>query len=340
MDMERQWRSIAARQHQLITRAQLADVGLTRAKIRSRVHGGVLVRVHRDVFRLAGVRPTWRQRNLAAVLASGPNSVVSHEAGARLWGFDGGWSRAQPTISVLRPAAGASALARIHQTSRLPECDRSSSDGIAVTTPARTLIDLAAVAERRALEAALDAALRDGVVREPFLRWRILEVAGRGVAGSTMLAEILGPDRLGRDQVDSWLEARALELFDRHGLPAPECQRRVRPDDGRVLRIDFSFLGGAILVEVNGHATHSTRRQRQRDHERANRLGLAGIVVLQFTFEDVAERPAHVAAMVRAAVETIGFHPACGPNGDVMTTSTAGSTGTGLRDRRGPRADR
>ena len=302
MDIERQWRRIAARQHQLVTRAQLDEVGMTRAMIRSRILHGVLVPVHRDVLRLAGVRPTWHQAALAATLASGPGSVISHRAGARLLRLDGPWHLADVEVSVLRPRSGAPSLATIHQTSRLPACDATSVGGVPVTTPARTLIDLASVAARSDLEAALDAALRDGVVREAFLRWRLHEICGQGVAGSTTLHELLGPDPLRRHQVDSWLEARALELFAERGLPSCECQRHVRPDDGRLMRLDFCFVGGAVVVEVNGHATHSTRRQRQRDHERANRLALAGVVVLQFTYEDVTERPEHVVAVVVAAV--------------------------------------
>lgn len=314
MEPERRWRQIAAGQHQLVTRRQLAAAGMTRSMIRRRVDDGVLAVVHRDVLRLVGVRPTWQQRLMAATLASGPTSVASHRAGALLQGLDGPWQRAEPELTVERPAVGAPDLATIHRTTRLAAVDRSCVDGIPVTSPARTLIDLASVADAPAVEAALDAALRDGVVREAFLRWRLDEIGGRGVSGSGVLQALLGPDRQGRHRLDSWLEARALELFAHHGLPEPSCQRHIRPGSGRLLRLDFAFLDGSVVVEVNGHATHSTRRQRQLDHERANRLTLAGMVVVQFTYEDVTERPEHVVAVVAAALaRAMALDPAHGP---------------------------
>jgi very-short-patch-repair endonuclease len=69
--------------------------------------------------------------------------------------------------------------------------------------------------------------------------------------------------------------------------------------DGRTIaRVDAEFPGG-LIVEVAGHGTHATRRQRQRDTERHTELTLRGKRVLTFTYEDVRDRPGWVVDRLR-----------------------------------------
>jgi very-short-patch-repair endonuclease len=75
--------------------------------------------------------------------------------------------------------------------------------------------------------------------------------------------------------------------------------------DGRVARVDGYFEQERVVAEVAGHRTHSTRRDRQADAERRLRLELAGHRVLEFTYEDVTERPGYVvdATLARLRVD-------------------------------------
>jgi very-short-patch-repair endonuclease len=86
----------------------------------------------------------------------------------------------------------------------------------------------------------------------------------------------------------------------RAGLPAPRCQVGLRPAGGGVARVDLVWDDARLVVELDGHATHATRRRRQADAERSARLGLAAWHTVRFTYEDVVERPHHVVAMIRA----------------------------------------
>jgi very-short-patch-repair endonuclease len=124
----------------------------------------------------------------------------------------------------------------------------------------------------------------------------------RGVAGRRGLAAVEGLlDRTeGRPQGDTWLEQEAIRLIAGAGLPLPRVQVRRRKHGGGVARVDLWWDEARLIVELAGHGTHATRRQRQADDERAARLGLRGWQVVEFTYEDVVERPDYVTAMVRS----------------------------------------
>jgi very-short-patch-repair endonuclease len=84
------------------------------------------------------------------------------------------------------------------------------------------------------------------------------------------------------------------------GLPVPRVQVRQRKAGGGIARVDLFWDDANLVVELAGHGTHSTRRQRQSDAERAPRLGLQGWTVVEFTYEDVVERPGYVIDTIRA----------------------------------------
>lgn len=93
------------------------------------------------------------------------------------------------------------------------------------------------------------------------------------------------------------------------GLPVPRCQVKVRKAGGGIARVDLAWDEARLVVELDGHGTHATRRQRQADAERAARLGLAGWRVVRFTYEDVTERPGYVVDVIR---QHLASGSACG----------------------------
>jgi very-short-patch-repair endonuclease len=284
----------------LLTIAHLDALGVTRQRRRTLVAGGVLVPVHRGVLRHAAHPTSRRQAVLAAVLAAGEGAVASHCAAAALYAFDGVDRPRSIDVLVVsgRSARSADGFV-VHRTSDLGPADRDVRHRIPCTTPARTLLDIAPVVAPTQLEVALDDAERRGLVRRPHLRWRIDALRRRGRTGVPQVEALL--DRTeGRELGDSWLEQQALREIALAGLPAPRCQVRLRKVGGGIARVDLFWDDARLAVELAGHGTHATRRNRQADAERAARLGLAGWQVVQFTYEDVVERPHHVVAMVRA----------------------------------------
>ncbi len=227
--------------------------------------------------------------------------MASHLAAAALWGFDGVEPGAlDVTVPVGRRPRGVPGT--VHRSHRLRPADVDCGGPIPRTSAERTLVDIAAHVDARALEAALDGAERDGVIWRPRLRWYLDGLRTPGRAGRPGLA---GVERLvagtdGRPLGDTWLEQEAIRILRAAGLPLPRTQVVRQGRGGRRARVDLFRDDAGLVVELAGQGTHATRRQRQADDERAARLGLAGWRVVEFTYEDVVERPAYVLEIIAA----------------------------------------
>lgn len=170
---------------------------------------------------------------------------------------------------------------------------------------ARSLFNLAGLVPEvpvDVVQGAVDDAIAAGKASDAWLWWRLEKLRCRGREGVSNLEAIL-VDRAGGRVTESWLEREFLRLIDSRGLPTPACQRRVRARGAFVARVDFLYEGFGIVVEVTGAVGHSTREQRARDAERRNRLGMLGLLVLEFTYEQVVGTPD---AVVAALWEAIG----------------------------------
>jgi very-short-patch-repair endonuclease len=283
----------AAPQLGLITSSQLAELGASPRQIVSLRESGLLRRVHRGVYALSGSPASSHQRLLAATLHAGDGAVASHLAAAWVWGFDG----IVPTcieLSVPGDRRPRTDRAVVHRMSNLLSVDVTMRGPQPVTTPARTILDIAGLVPEHTLEEALDGARRRGQLHVPFLAWRLAELRGPGCRGVTALDALLERDRTS-SRAESWLESAFLRLIRDAWLPPPRVQV-VKRDGRHQMRLDAYYDDQLLVAEVGGHATHSTRRQRQRDAERRARLVAAGLRVVDFTAEDVRERPRYVAA--------------------------------------------
>jgi very-short-patch-repair endonuclease len=273
---------------------QALQLGTTPHQLRGLIEAGFLERVEPGVLRVAGAPVTWEQRLLAGLLGLGPDAVVSHAAAAALWGLDG----VQPgavEFTVPRTNRNRLSLGLVHSSLTLDPVDLTTRGRFPLTTAARTLIDLAQRFTTPQLEAAVDAACRDRLITETGLLAR-LDAVRR--PGRSKLLAVLGADRAsGRPH--TWLEREALALFRRHGITGVRMQTELTPD-GRLVRVDCMVEAAKLVVELAGHRTHSTRRQRQADNERRLRLEQQGYRVLEFTYEDVTQRPEYVVQTVLA----------------------------------------
>lgn len=142
---------IASRQDNVIDRDQLLEAGLGRGRIARWVSGGRMRRLYRSVYLFGPAPPTPMARARAAVRACGPGAVLSHRSAAALWRIHVG-ERGRVEITVVRALRTRSTLA-IRQ-GPLPADEVTTRHGIPVTTPARTLLDLAAVVAPERLERA------------------------------------------------------------------------------------------------------------------------------------------------------------------------------------------
>jgi very-short-patch-repair endonuclease len=192
----------------------------------------------------------------------------------------------------------------IHTTDTLPLIDRAWAHGLPVLSPARTLLHLASLDSPERVTAALDSALRDGLVSEDFLHRRIAALRKSGRSGVRPLLRIIEGSEITRGG-HSWLEREFLRLVALAGLPRPEPQQVLGRRRDRLIRVDCHFPGTRLVVELLGYRFHRTPQQMLVDAERLNRLQLDGFVVLQFTYRQVVEEPDRVAAHVREALSRL-----------------------------------
>ncbi len=280
------------------------ELGLAVKTIDRRIASGRLHCLWRGVY--AAGRPTITARGwwMAAVLACGDRAVLSHESAAAFWGFrlantrnEG--LRARPKlIHVSVPPDRVRRLqgVRVHRRGRLDETECTEHEGIPVTTPARTLIDLSTVLHSSELEAAVNGADRLGLIDPEGLRRQIDD--HRGMDGVKKLRRIL--DRHTFALTDSELERKFLRLVRRGRLPLPKTQQRV---DG--FRVDFLWPECRLIVETDGLRYHRTPGQQTRDRSRDQALVASGFRVLRFTHAQVAHEPGRVMETLGAVLKSI-----------------------------------
>ncbi len=293
----------AARQHGLVGPHDIAAMDLSRQQVHRLCTGAILERVGPGTFAVGGHPATWHQRVLAACFTTG--GVASHRTAAILHHLLGPAPERDIDVIVARSSPRhAVAGARLHSTTWLPGDDVLPVEGIPCTSVARTSLLLAAPVaglDDRSFAELVDRAVERGLASDPWLWWHLERTRRRGRPGVARLERTL----VGRDPTratESWLERRFLELLEAHGLPLPRCQARIERDGAFVARVDFLYDGARLVIEVNGHAHHSSRSQLAHDAARRNELHLAGYRVLEFTYDQIVRDPEHVAGAVRAAL--------------------------------------
>jgi len=293
----------AADQRGLLSRSDLADVGVTDSQLWRLQQDGTLIRMGKRVFRAGGVSLDGRSRLLAACLDVG--GVASHRSAAWLHGLRGFGTCPGP--EVVRQGGNAhlrSPLAVVHHTTWLPDDDVSSAEGIPCTSVARTLFALAGLVPELThdqVRGAVDDAVRLGQASDKWLWWRLEKLRCRGRAGVAIFEDILVA-RAKQGPTESWLERELLRLLDEAGLPVPVCQARIARRGAFLARVDFLYPDARVIIEVSGAVAHASAAQRAADARRRNALLSMGYLVLEFTYEQVVGTPAAVIAQIRTAL--------------------------------------
>jgi very-short-patch-repair endonuclease len=299
VDWENELRRLAAKQHGVVGRAQCRATGCSAQQLRrDRQHWES---VSRRVIRLAGAPYTDRSALMAAVLDAGENAAASHRSAAALWalpGFELG------DLDVVRPHSAdchRASLACLHTTRWLPAHHVTTIDGIPVTTPARTLFDLAGKLPPARTERALDNAVAASPALLRALHRMLGELAERGRPGITVMRELLAARPAGYIAPASGLEGRLIRLLDQAGIRTRR-QVDVGGDDW-IGRTDLVVTGTNVVVEVDSARFHTSLLDRERDARRDEELRAAGFVPLRVIEHDVWHSPTEVVRSVRSVLE-------------------------------------
>jgi hypothetical protein len=227
---------------------------------------------------------------MAAVLACAEGALLSHGDGAALWDLlPVKGTRIHVTVPV-RGAHKRRGLA-VHSTLHLPPAERTTRDGIPVTSVARTLLDVAETDPPR-LPRAWDTA-----ERLRLLDLRAVEATcegARGRRGLKHLVPLLEDRTRVIPDVRRELEARFFDLCRAFDLPLPSCNVLV---EGYL--VDAFWPNQRLIVELDSWEFHSDRGAFERDRERDAVLQAAGYRVVRITWRRLNEQPAAVAALIR-----------------------------------------
>jgi len=278
------WRDVtrvAARQDGVVATAQLRAAGLSEDAIAHRVRTGLLRRVHRGAFLFGAVTGPWWEE-WAAVLTCGSRSVLSHATAPALYGV-----RARPAVvHVTRPSASGRRRGLILHRGEV--VDVRIVHGLPVTSPERTLQDLAGSLPERELARLLEEMRVRRLVGA-------VEVAPCRPGAAKLRRVLARSDEPSLTRSEA--ERRLLDLIRRAGLPSPATNVRV----GRY-EVDVLWPEQRLIVEVDGFAFHGGQPAFERDRRRDAELLARGYRVLRVTWRRLVDEPMAVVALIAGAL--------------------------------------
>ncbi len=285
---------LAAMQWGVVSARELRECGIQGNAVTARVHRGWLHPIHRGVYAVGHDNPPLEGRFLAAVKACGEGTVLSHFAAAAHLGlvrWDGRAIEVTVTTSHARVHRGI----RVHRTAQLMSSDIGRHERIPTTSPARTLVDLAATLDERRLRRAVRQAQS---LRMVDLR-QLTEVLGRlgPRRGVSKLAAILVT---GPAPTRSELEDVVLDLILAGGLAHPHVNEPLVLE-GREVIPDFRWAEQQLVVEADGAAWHDHKLSREDDAERQALLEAHGERILRVTWAQAIAQPSQTLARITAA---------------------------------------
>ena len=283
------------------TRAQALALGFTDPMLSRRLRAGFLRRAHPGVYVFDGAAAGPWQKQWAARLAVGRDAVLSHQCAAALHGTPG-FALGQLVLTDVHGQRQAIPGVRVHQLSDVLPSHRTTHEpsGLPITTPARTIVDLAAVLHPSRVRFALDELSAARMVDDVGVARCLGEVARPGKPGVRALGAILDQrSGIARRPPTSWLERETLAIAAEVGLPTPRAQLRFPGHldiDGCV---DFGWPDAKLIVEADGRRWHTRIADVRRDRERDNQVARAGWQTLRFLHETMTADRADVGRTMR-----------------------------------------
>jgi very-short-patch-repair endonuclease len=235
---------------------------------------------------------------MAAVLASGPDAVLSHYSAAALWGIR---PNSRSVIDVTDPVKSRTWDGIRRHFKALPADEVTVWDGIPVTSVPRTIFDLAATEPRDVVKALL----REAEFRELHDRLSLWDLIGRypGRRGIRKVKAAL--DALKDEPVDerkSLLEERFDPFLRRHDLLRGRFNQWILLGDKRI-QVDCLWPDQRQIVELDGWEGHKTRTAFREDRARDRRLRVAGYGVTRLTWNQLEDEPDTIASDLRVLLE-------------------------------------
>jgi hypothetical protein len=288
--------SYAGQQHGRIAVWQLRLCGLDDSAVARRVRSGRLHRIHRGVYAVGHAAETLEGTFMAAVLACGPGSVLSHFSAAGHHGLAPWQAGRLPEVTVRDSHTRQLERIVVHRSRTLDRVDVWSRDGIEVTSPARTALDVAATTRTPDLRRMV----RQGYV-DKLLNIRVLldllSRAGKHPGAPALRAIVTE----GHVPTRSVFEDLLLDLIATAGIDSPDVNPTLYLD-GRPIEPDFLWRHLRLVIEADSRTWHDDPLTRQNDAEKQAILEAHGYRVLRITWEQAVQHPQQTIARIRQAI--------------------------------------
>ena len=285
---------LAACNHSVLSVGELRACGLSDDAIGVRVDNGRLHPMHRGVYAVGHAAPPLEGCFLGAVKACGEDSLLAGLAAGSHWEMMP-WDHRLPEVLVIGRCAPRHPEIDAHETSYLPPEDIRMHRGIPVTSPVRTLLDLAAILDHTWLRRAVRQAQSLGLVDLAVLTRRLRGPGPR--RGRAKLRRIIAT---GPAPTRSALEDVVLDLLLEGGFAHPEVNEPLYLD-GRKVVPDFRWPTQRLVLEADGAAWHDNKLAREDDAERQALLEAHGERVLRVSWAQAVGRGGETLSRVRAA---------------------------------------
>ncbi len=290
---------LAELQHGHVHRVQLRAAGLGRGAIANRLSNGRLHRSLPSIYLVGRPGVDAAGREMAAALYSRGDALIAGRTAAERWGLEITGALQGAPVDVLTVGHHTTAVrgVRITRTRELTRSDVRWRNGIPLTSPARTLLDLAGVLGPLDLEAAVASALGQGLTR----RSNLTDVMTRNpqAKGIALLRELASRDARPRDTRSTY-ERKLLELIRSAGLPVPQTNVRVA---GHLVDVYWPEL--QLVAKFDSWTYHRGRAAFEQDRLRDQHLLMAGIRVTRITGRQLDRSPhelvARLATIIAAA---------------------------------------
>jgi very-short-patch-repair endonuclease len=284
--------AIAGSQDNVISREQLRALGVGRGVIARHLERGRWQRLHRNVYLIGPAPPTLRAAARAAALTCGEGSVISHRTAAALYGLMPPRGDVHVTVPGRNP--GYRQRVQIHRVTTLSFIDVVIRHGLTLTSPARTICDVAGTEPLSDAERALNEARVQRLVTTRALE-AVIERTPT-LKGSSVIRQLLrANDESGYTRSEA--ERRMRRLAQAAGLDQPLVNV---PLLGFV--VDFLWPDQRLVVEVDGYRFHGHRQRFESDRRRDQRLVAAGYRVIRVTWVQVRDQPLAVIASIAQAL--------------------------------------
>jgi very-short-patch-repair endonuclease len=287
---------LAEQQHGVVARRQLLNIGLGRVAIVERLRHGHLHEMHRGVYVVGARRISRKGRWMAAVLAGVLGTVLSHRSAGRLWRL------LPPAAEVVEVTSPTSTRIRrdgiVGHRGALQDDEWLVRDRIPVTSPFRTIFDLAALLQMRELERAFHEAEAQRMTDRVSLPLLLERYPGR--RGTKNLRALLdAPEPVGITRND--FEEAFVALVDRDDLRRPRMNADLAIR-GRFFEIDALWERERVAVELDSRTIHGTRKKFEDDRQRDRILVAEGWRTMHVTWRQLQEEPAAIADDLRKAL--------------------------------------